>query len=468
MIFGIYIFRRDLRLEDNYGLINLARKCDIIIPIFILDKNQIIKNEHNKNYFSNNAVEFMCASLEDLNNQLDGKLKLFFGYPDKILEYIISKIDDDIIVGWNQDYSKYSIKRDNKLIKVCKEFDIETLITNTDNTLIPMSDNKMYKQFSAFYKNSILTKPSMPLKNKFNNYYNKKFDKEYNIKNLSDFYQKNKNIAQIGGRNETLKIFKTFKKFDEYNDLRDRLDYETTNISAALNFGCVSIRESYYAFLKALGKNSGLLKQLYWRDFYLQIIKHIPNDFKHFIDDRYNHIAWKNKKKDWEILMEGKTGFLLVDAGMQQMKITGYLHNRLRMILGYFWAKYLLINPLHPIYGSQVNFSKYLVDAVGPSQNFMNHLWIVDLDYAGRRYAPKGVPLAGRPMDVSNKMIKKFDPDCVYIKRWLPHLKDVSNKELYNWKGSKNKIDGEHRGLHPGPIFDAKEKYLEWIQICKI
>jgi deoxyribodipyrimidine photo-lyase len=238
--------------------------------------------------------------------------------------------------------------------------------------------------------------------------------------------------------------------------MRDRLDYETTNISAALNFGCISIREAYQAIMKQLGKNSILLKQLYWRDFFLTIVKHTPhgNDFKRHIDERYDLLDWNNSKsaKYWQNMWDSKTGFLLIDAGMNQMKISGFLHNRLRMLLGVFWTKYLLINPFHPKYGSQVGFSQLLVDAVGPSQNAKNHAWITELDFPGKKYSAKGVPLSGRPMDISNKMIRKWDPECIYIKRWLPHLKDIPNKEIYNWTDT---------------IFDPKEKYKEWIQLCK-
>jgi deoxyribodipyrimidine photo-lyase len=121
MIYGIYIFRRDLRLDDNHGLINLCKKCDKIIPVFFLDKNQIIKSDHNENYFSNNAVQFMCESLNDLNQQLNNKKsKLFYftGYPDEILENLLKQLDSyKIMVGWNADFSKYSLNRDEKINK---------------------------------------------------------------------------------------------------------------------------------------------------------------------------------------------------------------------------------------------------------------------------------------------------------------------------------------------------------------
>ena len=110
----------------------------------------------------------------------------------------------------------------------------------------------------------------------------------------------------------------------------------------------------YEVIANNLGKDSILLKQLYWRDFFLTIVKYTPhaNDFRRHIDERYDLLNWQNSKsaKDWKTMWESKTGFLLIDAGMNQMKISGFLHNRLRMILGFFWTKYLLINPFHPKY----------------------------------------------------------------------------------------------------------------------
>ena len=114
-----------------------------------------------------------------------------------------------------------------------------------------------------------------------------------------------------------------------------------------------------------------MIKQLIWRDFFLQAYNNLENAkrFNRHIDDRFDNIKWKsnNEVKDyWKKLIDSKTGFLLIDAGMNELKQTGYLHNRCRLIIGYFWTKYLLINPFNPIYGSQVGFSKYLVDAIGP------------------------------------------------------------------------------------------------------
>jgi deoxyribodipyrimidine photo-lyase len=332
------------------------------------------------------------------------------------------------------------------------------------------SNSDAFKQFGAFYKNAIKHKVNNPLKNNFKLYLKSQFltNSEFDFKNLSKFYKFNSELGQNGGRNKAIQILKKINKFKDYNQMRNILSYSTTNLSAYLNFGCISIREAYKYFCQKLGSDNQLIKQLYWRDFYLCAYIYLPNGklFTH-MDERYNKIAWSNnviRKQNWITLINSKTGFLLIDAAMNQMKITGYMHNRARMLVGVFWTKYLLINIFDPQYGSQVGFSKYLVDAIGPSQNKLNHQWITEFDYPGKKYAPRGVPIAGRPMDISNHMITKYDPDCIYIKKWLPHLSNIPNNDLIKW----NKLlSDKYNLIHPGPMFDHKLKYNEWINACK-
>ena len=137
--------------------------------------------------------------------------------------------------------------------------------------------------------------------------------------------------------------------------------------------------------------------------------------------------------------MNSKTGFLIIDATMRELQETGYLGNRVRLILGTFWIKYLLIDPFHKEYGSQTGFSRFLVDC-NTSQNKLNHQWLLELDLNGRRFAKRGCnSLSGRMMRVDNEIIKKFDNNCNYIKKWLPELKDIINKDLYKWNSEIQK-----------------------------
>lgn len=478
---GIYIFRRDLRLYDNLGLLELQKNVDIIIPIFILDVNKIMVSQHNKYYFSNNAVQFICESLIDLNNYLikfDSCLRLFYGRPyeaiHKILKWVkkeLSVNSSNIYVCYNADYSEYALKRDKLIDNICSKHDVHNMKIYDDYCLMSFdklvkSDGSAFRQFGAFYKHAIVSDVNKPIKSTFKNYLGNKFRivSEYKVNELGKFYSFNEKLAQNGGRINALKHLKNLKNFKDYNEQRNKLDYNTTNVSAYLNAGCVSIREVYHTIKYLLGSSSDLLKQLFWRDFYLQALRYIPNGNKYtYMDPRYNNIKWQNSGESWKKLINAQTGFLLIDSAMNEMKITGFMHNRARMMVGSFWIKYLLIDVFHPKYGSQVGFSKFLCDAIGTSQNKFNNQWLSEFDYSGRKFAPKDSVLSGRPMNISNNMISKFDHDCVYIKKWLPYLKDISNKELIKWD---DEISKKYK-IHPAPMFDPVKKYQEWINACR-
>jgi deoxyribodipyrimidine photo-lyase len=230
--------------------------------------------------------------------------------------------------------------------------------------------------------------------------------------------------------------------------------------------------------MSSIGSSTQLINQIIWRNYYLTLNRFLPvaNSYESHIDDRFNKLSWldnytgpntkyKSKRNlqaynEWELMMNSKTGFLIVDAAIQEIKKTGFMHNRCRMIVGTFSVKYLQINPLCRFVGLNDWFSRYLVDCI-VSQNKLNCQWVTELDFPGKKFAPSTSVIAGRPMSISNSMIKKWDPECKYIKKWLPHLTNVDNKILFNWDTKYNEI------IHPKPIFDGKTRYQEWITLCK-
>jgi deoxyribodipyrimidine photo-lyase len=470
---GLFIFRRDCRLVDNNALNELAKQVDEIIPIFILDPNQIKKNNKNKYYFSNNAVQFICETLIDLDKQLKeygSHLYLFMGEPDKIVHKIIKDYDIEY-VAFNLDFSPYAIKRDHHILKLCEQEEINCITNDWDLNLLPtekmLNSGKPFKVYGAYYKHAVkynVDKPKNLPKVKFISHFD--VSGLYPISHLKKLYKENELIDQRGGLEECQKKINALKKQKDYNTMRDRLDYETTHLSAYLNMGTISIRQAYYLFKSKLGSRTQLLKQLYWRDFYHCAIRFIDNasSYTNYIDSRFDDIKWRKStefKKEFDKMWYSKTGFLLIDAGMRQLQTTGFLHNRCRMQMVIFANKYLRINMLDPKYGSQVWFSRLLVDAIGIAQNKMNNNWSLDFDLSGRRF---GIGISGRGMDISNIEIKKFDPECNYIKKWLPHLKDIPNKDLYKWS---DEMAEKYKHIHPAPMFDSKERYQEWIKLTK-
>ena len=504
----IFNHRRDLRINDNLSIFKCLSYNEkvIIIPVFFFDPNQILLNDNNKNYFGSKSAYFIIKSVIDLKLQyqnIGSDLLILFNEPYKCLTKIIkilqNKYNDKLIFSFNLDFSKFSLDRDSKLIDTAKKYNLQ-IITDDDHSdycLQPWNTVKGYKQFGAYYKNALKTTPteSINYKSLYDRFIKKNiFEKLFNeidydvnkllnptlkiIDNGNQILQFNKSSDQwlnAGRKNCLKRLKKIINNLKSYNDNRDFLSYKTSNISAYLNIGTISIREIYSYFKQHLGLDTELIKQLYWRDFYLSAVKFLPNANEYFhMDSRYDNIEWasslpkshnkfKLMKEYWHIMMDGKTGFLLIDAGINELKKTGFLHGRNRMILGMFWTKYLLINPFDNEYGSQNYWSKLLVDAIGPSQNKMNHQWITEFDFPGRKFSPSNAPIAGRPMRIDNQQIKRFDPDCVYIKKWLPHLNNVDNKDIYKWS---NEICNKYNNIHPPPIFNPKIKYKEWIQIC--
>lgn len=486
----IFYHRRDLRIEDNIAMYKSIQYLqdnnssrNIIIPVFIFDPKQIVLTENNKYYYSKKAAYFIIQSVIDLQNQykeLNSNLLILYSNPIDGIKTIIEKIKsnyiDEIIVSFNLDYSKYSEYRDSQILKIKNIL----FINDDDHSDYCLYVNSApYKQFGAYYKQSIKNKPTLPYKISLNNLLitHIKFNKLFNdikftkINNLITSLNIDNLWINAGRDNCINSIINSRSRLKKYNDNKDILSYETSKLSAYLNIGTISIRELYYYFSQNLHKNNNIIKQLYWRDFYLLALRFIDggNEYKH-MDDRYNNLKWHNSlvktsskykamKLYWEHMMDAKTGFLLIDACMTELKETGFLHGRGRILLGVFWIKYLLIDPFDLEYGLQSGFSKLLIDAIGPSQNKLNVQWLTEFDYAGRRYAPKGVAIAGRPIRIDNLQIKKYDKNGIYIKKWLPHLNILSNKELYTWNGKENII-------HPKPIFNHITKYNEWIELC--
>lgn len=485
--YGIFIFRRDLRIQDNRGLIKLSKVSKEIIPIFIFDSNQVDLNDKTKNYLSFPALKFISESVKDLNENIGlTKLNVFYGNPIKVIEHIINELNMNtnlLALGFNVDFTEYSLKRDAEIIKFCQKQNIDIITCDDDNTLCQMElllkePNVPYKQYGAFKKNLLKNKKSfnkiINIKIKFAKL-KKSFNKTLNSDEIDlmwkEHINKNYKPLEIGSRKKALDILVKLKNFKDYNTKRDILSYDTTHLSAYLNFGLISEREFYWALVNKLGNSTQLINQIIWREYYLCILRYLKDatSYSTHIDSRYDQIKWikeiptkKSKTwNEWELMMNSKTGFLLIDAAIQELIHTGFMHNRTRLIVGIFSIKYLKINPLCRYIGLNDWFSRHLVDCI-TSQNKLNTQWITELDFSGKKFAPSFAPIAGRPMNISNIMIKKWDPECIYIKKWLPQLSNIDNKILYNWDTKYIET------LHPKPIFNAKMRYNEWIKLCEI
>jgi deoxyribodipyrimidine photo-lyase len=460
MSIGIHIFRRDLRLDDNMALHLLSKEVKNILPIFIFDPFQIDKTSENEHYRSNPAVKIMIESLDDLNSNLNlskSKLNYFYGSPDKILEKLIKEVKPTH-VSYNADFSKYSLERDAKLDKVCKKHEIQLIKYMDDNCLSTMENylnkDQIYKIFGAFYKNGIKQNVRDEV-NAPKNFINKTIDFVYK-KDIHKFYDSHENLVK-GGRTEALKILHNLGKFKDYEDKRDELVYSTSFLSTYLKFGCVSIVETHNQMKKH--HLTPMIRQLYWRQFFFILSRFNYNKYN-FSDDFFSTINWKNNISEAKALWSGQTGFPLIDTGVRQLLETGYMHNRLRLYVSNFAIKILHQNPFSPIWGGQVKFSKLLIDCCYANNygNWNNTLG--PYDAPGFRYGKAGTK-SGRLYDPTN--FKRWDPKLIFIRKYITELKDVPDKDVYNW----HKTYLKYPEIKYKPIIDFSKRKDEWFILTK-
>lgn len=448
----IFIFRRDLRLNDNKGLIHALGTKQKVLPIFILTPEQLSKT--NK-YKSDNAVQFMMESIRELNDQLKSKgsrLRLFYGKPQQVLDKLLNKLHNVNTVIANMDYTPYARLRDQQLNKVCKDYDVKFILTE-DYLLNPVAsiltgNKNVYTKFTPYWRKASkisVNKPQNITGTRLNYWPARKIiSGEFKIGSLHKFYRENPNLLHNGGRINGLRQLKLSKKQTNYNKNRNYLDLKTTELSAHIKFGTVSIREVYWYFKQVLKDNSkDLIKQLYWREFYSNVTWGYPQVLQgQSLKPNYDRIRWRtgDKAKRWfKLWTLGQTGFPIVDAGMRQMNTTGFMHNRCRMIVASFLVKTLLIDWRV----GERYFAKTLYD-YDPSNNNGGWTWVSGGGADSQPYF--------RIFNPWNQS-KKHDPDCVYIKHWIPELKKVESKAIHQWY----EYYSDYKGIkYPKPIVDYK------------
>jgi deoxyribodipyrimidine photo-lyase len=401
-----------------------------IYPMFIFNPAQIYAK--NNPYFSNNCVQFMIESLDELDTHIhvnyhessggssgkDGS----GGSGDIGVLTALSKKYKIKTIAYNKDYSPFAIKRD----RIIEEWanaaatsaganasghDIR-IITEEDYTLYPMgtiqnNKNEPYKVFTPFYKKSlsIKVKPCVAgadAKSIAVVKHIKGFDKHR-------YYEPNDDIAVRGGRDKALERFK--KIMTDYAKTRDypALD-KTTRLSAYIKFGCVSIREVYYNYKNV----KELQRELLWREFYANILYYFPHVLGNAFKEQYDNVKWTNNKEWFKRWCQGKTGYVLVDAGMAQLNKTGWMHNRLRMITAMFLTKDLLIDWR---WGEKY-FATKLVD-YDPASNNGGWQWSASTGTDSQPYFRIFNP---------ELQLKRYDKDYEYIRTWIPAFETDTEK----------------------------------------
>lgn len=451
---GLFIFRRDLRIKDNKGLKLLNDECENIYTIFIFTPEQV---GNNNKYKSNNCVQFMIESLQNLNTQLNNKLYCFYGKNNNMIHYLIKELEINV-VGFNLDYTPYAINRDIEIMELCGQHNVEILFENdyylNEPGNILSGGGTPYLKFTPYYTQASKQRIETPL-NSYNFSSKQTTKRLKNIISLSTamnrFTKINENLLIKGGRIEGIKALKDAVKTQKhYSRTRDDISYNTSLLSAYIKFGCLSIREIY----KAFHNNKDFIRQLHWRDFYAQVMYFNPQVIGGALKSNYNKIKWHNSGRLFKAWCDGKTGFPIVDASMRQLNTIGWMHNRGRMIVSSFLTKILLIDwRLGERY-----FANKLVD-YDPANNNGGWQWSAGTGADSQPY-----------FRIFNPFLQSqnHDPDCEYIKRWVTELAEVENDIIHNWNDLEkiNKINNNEKIniKYPRPIVnyaEQKEKALK-------
>ena len=435
---SLYIFTRDLRTHDNQTFIEACKNSTHVAPIFIFTPQQVTSNS----YKSDNAIQFMISSLKELDTELKNSLSLFYGDNNGIVESLINE-GNFKNVYITKDYTPFAVKREDNLKALCKKYNVQLHIVH-DYVLhrpgtILTGSGTAYKKYTPYYRSALKVDPDSVTKVVLPKLL--KTDSNYTFKKAEKLYRLNPSINMKGGRSHGLKMLTALKNHKAYSDTRNDLEKQTTNLSAYIKFGNISIREIYWKVRELFGKNHGLISQLIWHDFYYQVGVAFPHVIGGSLKPQYDNIVWSSDRSTLEAWKQGKTGYPIVDAAMAQINQTGYMHNRGRMIVASFLIKTLL----HDWQEGEKYFAQKLSD-YDPLVNNGNWQWVSSSGADSQPY-----------FRVFNPWLQsaKFDPNAVYIKRWLPRLKTIPPKHLHQW----DKYCAKYKGSvdYPSPIVNYKE-----------
>lgn len=396
---SVFWFRRDLRLKDNVALANALNGSSPVLPIFIFDFTILDQLEDK----TDRRVDYIQQVLHDIKQQLEKKgssLTCFFLNPIQAFKKLLEQYEIDTVYC-NNDYEPYALKRDLEVQSFLEEQGV-SFQSYKDQVIFEGSD--ILKQDGKPY--TVFT----PYSRKWIEKVNEKMliPKEMNWSKLNQIQpQKIITLRELGFNKTEIKYTVPVLDssiIDSYEQNRDYpyLD-QTTHLGVAFRFGTLSIREAV-AF--ALEHNQTWLKELIWREFFMQIIYHFPQVEHKSFKPKYDHIPWLNKETDFERWCSGNTGYPLVDAGMRQLNQTGFMHNRVRMLVASFLCKHLLIDWRW----GEAYFAKKLDDFDLASNNG-NWQWAAGSGCDAAPYFRIFNP---------NIQLKKFDKDYLYVKKWVP------------------------------------------------
>lgn len=425
---NIFWFRRDLRLDDNVGFFN-ALKSDLpVLPIFIFDKNILEQLPED-----DARVNFIFDTLQTMRNTLQSEhnssLAIYYDTPEDAFKTIMEQFTIDTVFT-NHDYEPYATKRDKNIKQLLDKNNI-SFKTYKDQVIfekdeVVKKDGKPYVVYTPYMRLWKETFKSHDLTIYYTNSHLDNLIEHTRLPNLT--------LSDIGFKSASQNIEDynvTPTLIQEYEDKRNFPAKDATSkLGPHLRFGTVSVRKMVK---KAIAEDNEIFwQELIWREFFMQILWHFPDTHKDAFKAKYDRIEWRNNESEFKAWCKGETGYPLVDAGMRQLNQTGFMHNRVRMLVGSFLCKHLLIDWRW----GEAYFAEKLHD-YDMSSNVGNWQWVagsgVDASPYFRIFNP-------------TTQIDKFDKQHEYIKQWVPDYQELT---------------------YPKPIVDHKEARERCLKVYK-
>lgn len=416
----LFWFRRDLRLEDNAGLFYALQQEKNVLPLFIFDRNILDALEDK----SDARVQFIHDQISLLKSKLEERgssMLVRYGKPIEVYRSLVSEFEIEAVYT-NRDYEPYATERDSQIEQLLKE-NGASLFKFKDQVIFEPGEilngsGEFYKVFTPFSKNWL---------EKFKQSKVQPFP-EPNWKNLfSTSPLSGITLEEMGFKPSQIYIppkttdRNLIKTYDETRNFPAKPG--TTRLGIHLRFGTISVRQ---LALEAAGLNDTYLNELIWREFYMMILAFSPQVVDKAFKPAYDHIPWRNNEVEFKAWCEGKTGYPIVDAGMRELNETGYMHNRVRMIVASFLTKHLLIDWRW----GEAYFAKKLLDFELASNNG-GWQWAAGTGTDAQPYFRVFNP---------DSQTEKFDKDLKYIRKWVPELGTNSYpKPIVDHKFARNR-----------------------------
>lgn len=405
---NLFWFRRDLRLDDNVGFYKALSSKNSVLPIFIFDSEILDKLPKN-----DARVSFIYETLQkmrlELEEKFDRSLAIYHGNVLDVLKKITHKYAVESVFT-NHDYEPYATERDAKVSNFLDENNIH--FSTFKDQVIFEKDEVVKKDGNPYV---VYTPYMRTWKEEFKKIELTFYDTKSHLKNIiANTALPNISLEAMGFSQASQKI-KTYNVsptlIQEYEETRNYPAQDATSrLGPHLRFGTVSVRKMIDKAISE--KNEIFWNELIWREFFMQILWHYPKTKDHAFKEKYDRIEWRNNEKEFKAWCEGKTGYPLVDAGMRELNETGFMHNRVRMLVGSFLCKHLLIDWRW----GEAYFAEKLHDYEMAS-NVGNWQWVagsgVDASPYFRIFNP-------------TTQIKKFDNDLRYIKKWVPDFQEIT------------------------------------------